>query len=133
MTHLPFDQFPYFFLIYSYESIWTINKNVSLFRLNNEQRENQHPIFHSALVVLLLSKRLKKLLNEWNPIVYFSDLISETKQTNVLSFSPHCKNIMRKLLYQSLKELHDIMIKQQQMNLPEINPHLLCLLHSNRN
>jgi len=41
---------------------------------------------------------------------------------NVLSFSLHCKNRVRKPLYHSLKEFHDTMIKKQQINFHTMHP-----------
>ncbi len=55
----------------------------------------------------------------------------ETKP-NVLSFSLHRKDILRKPSYHSLKEFHSTRIKQQQISFHKMNPHQLCLLHSNR-
>ncbi len=43
-------------------------------------------------------------------------------QTNVLSFSPDCKNMVRKSLYHSFKQYHDTMLKLQQINFHEMNP-----------
>ncbi len=54
-------------------------------------------------------------------------------EPNLLSFCFRCKNMVRKPLYHSLKEFHDTMIKQQQINFHTMNSRQLCLLHSNQN
>jgi hypothetical protein len=115
----------------SYLLIWKhlINhKNVSSFPVNNQHQESQHRFFRFGQFLSTYNPNGSKVASWMKSYRLFLWFNIETKP-NVLFFSLHCKNLVRKPSYHSLEEFHETMIKQQQIKFRKMNlRHLIGII-----
>jgi hypothetical protein len=86
------------------------HKNVSSFHVNHQHQENQHRFFRFGQVLSTHNPNGSKVTLCMKSYCLFLWFNVENKP-NVHSFSLHCKNMVKKPLYHSLKKFQENIIK----------------------